>query len=378
MNNKPLLSIAIATKNREKYCIQVIKTLLKYEYNFELVVQDNSDSLDLKNEIKSQINDNRLVYNYTPPPFSSIDNFNAVLELCTGKYVCLIGDDDSVLENIFEVVKWADENNIDSVCPKTFVNYLWPNNDTGRILFPKAREYRLFTKPKENLQKLINDGIILYSKYDLPKFYHGIIKKSCFDLNKSKVGYYIGGLSPDIYSAVSLANVVTKHVVIDFPITIAGACPKSTTVDNIKGEHSGDLKNAPHFRNREHYIWSKEVPEFYSVQTIWADSAIHAFKEHNINVNLEKLNLTKMLAAAIVDNNNFKEYFIKKTNEIVPKKIRVLNLKKLKYQVKAEILLSKISFFLGFGYKIKTSKIYDVEDIEKCTEVCNEIIRKLK
>ena len=104
---KPLLSILIATKNRIPYCIQVIEKILKYpNQDFELVIQDNSDSLDLFDYVKGII-DSRFVYNYTPPPFSSIHNFNKVINLSKGKYLCLIGDDDCVSPEIFNLVRWA-------------------------------------------------------------------------------------------------------------------------------------------------------------------------------------------------------------------------------------------------------------------------------
>ena len=45
-DKKPLLSILIATKNRIPYCINVIERILKYpDQDFELIIQDNSDSL---------------------------------------------------------------------------------------------------------------------------------------------------------------------------------------------------------------------------------------------------------------------------------------------------------------------------------------------
>ena len=45
MNNLPLLSIVIPTRNREFYCIQAIKHILSFENkDFELVIQDNSES----------------------------------------------------------------------------------------------------------------------------------------------------------------------------------------------------------------------------------------------------------------------------------------------------------------------------------------------
>jgi hypothetical protein len=51
-----------------------------HDSDFELVILDNTDTLELKDYLLSKISDKRLIYNYTAPPFSSFDNFNAALD----------------------------------------------------------------------------------------------------------------------------------------------------------------------------------------------------------------------------------------------------------------------------------------------------------
>jgi glycosyltransferase involved in cell wall biosynthesis len=129
----PLFSILIATKNRIPFCISAIKLILNStETDFELVVQDNSDTKELSNYIADNISDRRLIYNYTPPPFSSIDNFNAVLEAATGEFVCLIGDDDGINPDIFKMVRWANVNGLTAIVPSFNSVYHWP--DSGILL----------------------------------------------------------------------------------------------------------------------------------------------------------------------------------------------------------------------------------------------------
>ena len=51
--NPPLLSIIIATKNRVPYCIKSIETILSItNHDFELIVQDNTDNLELNDYLK--------------------------------------------------------------------------------------------------------------------------------------------------------------------------------------------------------------------------------------------------------------------------------------------------------------------------------------
>jgi glycosyltransferase involved in cell wall biosynthesis len=302
----PLLSIVIATKNRVKYCINSIETILDYPHtDFELIVQDNTDNLELKEYVDFNFHDSRLIYQYTPPPFSSIDNFNAALELANGKYVCLIGDDDGVCSTLFEMVRWADKNQVDSVCPNLFVDFYWPGafhpNGQGYLYIPWFSKKVWKKDPKESLQPLLEDGIIDYMRFNLPKLYHGLVRRSCFEEIKNINGYYIGGLSPDIYAAVSLSNIVQNHIVIDFPLTISGACKVSTTVAGFTGGHSGKLEDAPHLRDRGNYQWDPLIPRYYSVSTIWSESALKAIRETKIPVNPEKINLMKILIKSILD-----------------------------------------------------------------------------
>lgn len=91
--NIPLLSIVIATKNRQKYALSAVESILSIEDGrIEVIIQDNSDDENLSTMLQQYKSDPRLVYRYTPPPFSSIDNFNAAVELSSGEYICLIGD----------------------------------------------------------------------------------------------------------------------------------------------------------------------------------------------------------------------------------------------------------------------------------------------
>lgn len=377
---KPLLSIIIATKNRVPYCINTIETILSFSDNdFELIVQDNTDNLELCDFVNLNISDQRLIYNYTPPPFSSIDNFNAALELASGEYVCLIGDDDGICSTIFDIVKWANANDVDSICPKVFVDYYWPGAfnklSIGYLSIPHFSKKIWRKDPKKEIQNLINDGILNYMKFNLPKFYHGLVKRSCFEELKAKNGYYIGGLSPDIYSAVSLSNIVKKHIVLDFPITIAGACKVSTTVAGFTGGHSGKLKDAPHFRDRGDYVWDKQIPKYYSVTTIWAESALKAIHDNKIWVDLDKLCLSRILAKSILDTPYNYKLFYSETSKITENKLQ-FNLK-LFYQI---IRLFIYSYTVKVINKIKSkiffkqSRFTDINNISEATIKTNRIL----
>jgi len=341
---KPLLSILVATRNRIPYCINLIEAILLFEYeNFELVIQDNSDSQELSKFALTKTNDKRLVYNYTPPPFSSIDNFNEVLKLASGDYVCLLGDDDGVLFEIFELVEWAKQNNIQGIYPKFTVMYRWPD---ACSLLPQYSKFNgnleifdfngkiEYCNVKKNYNSLLDYSGLNLLNLKAPKLYHGIIKRSCIEDYKNKLGFYVGGLSPDIYFAVALSQVIKTFVFINYPIFVSGVC-KVPILERMNVQI--DLPHqAPHYRNRGQYEWSSKVPYFYSPENIWSDSLIAALKDLKLESDSKKVNLNYLYH---ILQNKYPE----RIDEI--RKVSKLNSTYFKY----------ISFFYTVNFKLKNS-----------------------
>lgn len=309
---QPLLTIVIATKNRIPYAVAAIRSILAIDdRELQLVVQDNSDSRELEDFVRANVSDSRFRYRYTPPPFSSIDNFNAAMELATGEYVCLIGDDDGVNPEIMEAVRWTKQNGLDALKPKVDVAYLWPgisiasatgtktggtmtvNRFSGQIRFPDI---------EAELRKLVRNGGQHYLDTDLPRVYHGIVKRDCLRTIRQLTGNYFGGLSPDIYAVIAVSSVAQRTAAIDYPLTLAGACAASTSADQSRGRHVGRLEDAPHWRDRHGYQWSDAVPKFYSGETIWADSLLAAAQDLRRVDLLGDFNIS-MLAAHCIFNH---------------------------------------------------------------------------
>lgn len=303
---KPLLSILIATRNRVKYCISAIETILSFNYgNFELVIQDNSDTLELEEYITKRKPDNRLIYNYTPRPFSSIDNFNAVIGHSKGEYLCLIGDDDSIHPDIFKVVEWAAKKQISSIVPTLKAIYRWPDAcqnpaENGILTISSFSSKVKVMKTKSSIKRLMKNGGQDYLNLPFPKLYHGIVKRTYLEMIKKETGRYVGGLSPDIYIAIGLAKNISEFIEIDFPLTLPGICGKAAPMDERKNQYK-NLEDSPHFRDRGDYFWAPEVPRFYSGRTIWADSALAAIRDLKLNKYLKHFD-KYMLFSTLLDS----------------------------------------------------------------------------
>lgn len=304
-----LLSIIIPTKNRQIYCKEsVLSILTDIDDRCEIVIKDNSDDDSLRNELLKM--DARIVYNYNSKPLSFVDNFEEALMLSHGKYFIILGDDDSTTKDILPIVEWMERENIESVSSDDVVDYVWPNDNilkykNGFVSVPNYDGSSRDINVRGNLTKLVENGFLYYPLFDLPRTYHGIVKRSSMDEVKRITGRYFGGLTPDIYSTIALSCIIKNHKIVNFPFSIAGACPKSATVNATIGGHAGKLDEAPHFNHIGQYIWEESIPKYYSVETIWAETAIKALKDMKNDDLLKSFNNTKLYLVSILNNRKY-------------------------------------------------------------------------
>lgn len=380
MDKKYLLSVLIPTKNREKYLIGSIEQILKIgDKRIQIVVQDNSD-ISVFDKLKKFIEKNENIkYNYTKGIVSFVDNFDIGLSLCDGEYICLIGDDDGIMPQIIPVIEWAKRNNKKVIRPSLNAYYFWPNSgargnnlDDGYLrinyISKKIKKYNL----SEEMNKLLSQGCQDYLLVGMAKLYHGIVKKECLDKIKNKTGKYFGGLTPDIYIATALSLVEDEMIEINFPLTVPGVCKGSGSSDAATGKHTGKLEDAPHFKGHKSYEWSKSIPKFYSVETIWADSSLAALNDFHKEGILNKFNLEFITLSCLIKHPKYKKIILENYKENIKKYNR-------KY-----IIIKNVSNFIFYNTKkllkkiVKKEKIYyegtGVENISEAVEKINKIL----
>lgn len=310
-----LLSVIIPTKNRQYYCLEAVKQILSLKINnLEICIQDNSDEDILQEEIKA-LNSNQIVYNYHQGVLSFVDNFSEAVSLGHGLYFCMIGDDDGILPQIMELTAIAKEKNLEAVIPALNFVYYWPSNanivedsEKGVLQANVSSESsccEVFTN-HDDLLKLLRNAAQNYTSLNIPRLYHGIVKKSVLDIIKEKTGRYFGGLTPDMYMAASLSLVCKNIMRVDYSVTISGICPTSGSSDSATGKHTGELKDAPHFRGHDKYQWDEAIPTFYSVDTIWGDTLLHALHDFQREDITEQFNLPLFEGVCIAKYPAFK------------------------------------------------------------------------
>jgi len=387
MNNNPLLSILIPTKNREEYALKVVYHILEIKDDrIQLVIYDNSDTNKLENLLRDCLKDDRIKYFYTNEVLSFVENFSQGISRCTGEYVTIIGDDDGINPFIIDIADWANKNGVEAITPSLSLVYYWPEsgvhskNDNGRLVISEISCKAKFYNPAKEVVKLLKNGCQNYLSLNLAKAYHGMIKRTVLEEIKNRVGNYIGGLSPDIYLSIAASLLIEKVLIIDYPLTISGICKKSGSSDYATGRHTGKLETAPHFRGHTNYKWSDKVPSFYSGENIWADSALAAIKDLKFNHLIRAFNIDVLSAYSIKSYPEFKKIIIENLAKNHKNSRSSISIKfhLLKGFIKGPFI-TRSKAIMGQVFNKKINKFFDnVPVIDTASEIVQLNIEKSK
>lgn len=314
------LSIVIPTKNRVEYAKICFSSILSMESDvFELVVVDNSDDDLLQNWIYSNISDSRLKYIRKNEFLTVVENFQIGIDNANGEYVCTMGDDDGLNPEIIELVSWAKKNNIDAVTPKFIADFIWPDlnhlksnsKSAGTLKIKTFSKNFSFLNVEEGLNKLSRTcGMDLADSFYIPKIYYGIIKNDILKKAKYNLGTNFPGVSPDLSGAIVASAYIKKYCVIDYPIFIAGSSIKSTAgASNLK-KHHGSLDEQKHISKVAIASWPKQIPNIFSVETVWSQSAYMSLRAIGRDDLVTRFNFPRIYASLLMFNRSYYKYVI--------------------------------------------------------------------
>ncbi len=281
----------------------------------------------------------------------------------------MIGDDDGVLPEIVKCVEWMKDKNIDAVKAVRSIVYHWPGNSSNLSAMLRIYGNHDVCHKMDTMAaviQLLKNGGQNYSKYDLAVSYHGIVKKACLDAVKRQTGKYFDGVSPDIYSAVCLSLLKDlKAYYINKPILISGICPKSTSADSAEGKHFGKLEDIDHLCDMKTYNWDQVVPYIYSVETVWAETALKALEQMGRQDLKNYFNRRYLIN--LLYQNNCQHY--KELNEILGNNYDLSkDIKKITFKRRCRKLLSLLHINMREFFKIDT--IYnEVQNIQQAYEL---------
>ncbi|WP_242121422.1 glycosyltransferase family 2 protein [Sphingomonas lacusdianchii] len=281
----PLLSIVIPTKNRQEQCIQTIRSVLSFQDDFELVVFDSSDDGDLLAREFAALGDQRIKHHHVPALKNMTQCFEEAVKYAHGDFICMIGDDDGVTPQLFSWTRRAQREGLTSVTsdPRVYAAYNWPGIRSK--YFGEAVSGKLFLRLDPTVSDTVVDARSQIDAFldnagqgcsSMPRVYHGIVARSTLTELHAEIGHCFDGVSPDVSFSYFAAYFSPRHAIIDLPLTIGGASVSSNAGRSAMRQHKGDLWSDPHMRSYIGEPWPADVPEFFSVETVWGQATLAA------------------------------------------------------------------------------------------------------
>ena len=376
---KPFLSILIPTKDRYITLIPVIKGLIRdfKTLNVEFVIQDNTKNSKEIEDVLDELKDDRIKYFHNSSSMPITKNCDLAIKNSKAEYLIMIGDDDYVLPTIMESVQWMRENEIDCLNSKT-ATYYWSNlsfkyqtsisNTSSLILdMPFLKKYTLLN-PINELTKVIKSGGVDFA--NLPRLYHGIVKRTVLNSIFDQCKTYFPGPSPDMANSSALAIFTKKFYFYNAPLSISGKSKLSTSGMGLKHTHVGDLDDKPFLDKNLLQQWNKKVPYFWSGDTIYAQSLSHSLRECSYNA---KINYNKLYAHLLVFERRSLRNNMKPILESVksnPINFFIILYGYFTFSIKRGINYLMRRFFSAKNYKTFTN-VVNIEDCCEIIDSCN-------
>ena len=293
--SKPILSIVVPTKDRYKY----LKSLIDYvdglgDEAIELVVEDNTAD---NAEVAEFVQGKRVKYFHDPAPRTITVNSDSAILHSKGKYVLYLGDDDSVLPNIMQAVELMEQHGAEAL---TTLRPLFAWSDTkGSIHWEKIYPHKLprgtgevrAIDPEAELVRLLKAGI--FDLGQLPRVYHGIVRRDTLDKIYDRFGTFFPGPSPDMANAVALALLGAKTIYVDYPYIIAGV-GKTRIAGNEQGDKQKSIKNLSFLDPKTESEWEKKIPLIWTGYTIYPQTALNVLRKFDRGDLVRKMNYVPM------------------------------------------------------------------------------------
>jgi hypothetical protein len=280
--------------------------------DLEVIIHDNSGENSQYQAVFGDNDDERLRYFFDPSPISMTENCERAVSRAEGAFVCMIGDDDGVLESVIDLARWMNAHEIEAAVVAR-PTYLWPGvvsvldgaQTRGILRMPRCSGAIQVLEESDALKSVLRSGGIKIG--DLPSVYHGVISKRALDKLKSCAGTYFPGPSPDMANAIGLSAVIDRFAKVGAPIVIAGVCASSGAAEGAKHIHQNEIAQKRFLPADTAVLWPAEVPFYFSGPTMYATSVVRALVATGRGELVARLRFDRLYAACAVFNPGYQE-----------------------------------------------------------------------
>lgn len=309
--------------------MRILKTMSGFKSDeFEIIVQDNTENNDEILDCIKSLNDDRIKYYHISEHICVSDNSDEGVKHANGKYICMIGDDDTICECMIDAAKFCDEHRIDAA-RYAISGFNWP----GMTFVGKPKESNLFLNEKADGKVILFDAkatLNVAIKHaggldDMPRAYHGLVSKECMERIYKKAGSYFPGPSPDMGNAAAVCLESNCSAFINDYLIVSGYCYESARGEGNRQAHFGNLEDKPWLPKDIIKRWDTEIPPIFSGETIIADSLTESLKRMGREDLRKKYNYSSLYAYFLWNHKNaYKEM----TKFLFNKPIRLLRIVK--------------------------------------------------
>ena len=307
MNNFPLFTIFIPTKDRSKYLYHTLRTCTEQTYpNLEIIVADDAstdDTVEVVNRMAQ--NDPRIKLIARKKRVGMRDNFEMALDLIKPGYVIALGGDDGLIpDGIMSMYKIMKDTNTELLtwCPPVY-EYPSERNPKGQFSIYRHKGIRVvqsntFLDRQTKKFNYVND-------IECPMFYvKGVVSTRLIDRVKSRSrdGRFYSCPTPDGYSGIVLAGEVENYIFSGEAFSIYGVSSSSQGLVYLSNEKEAKANSDEFFNfTKEITMHSELANQPYSplLSLMTVDYLLTARDLPGWPGKFSKINYRKMLDKAI-------------------------------------------------------------------------------
>lgn len=281
-------SVVIPTRNRLDLLKCALASILGQNYkDWEIIVSDNASVEDIEGYIKS-LNEPRIKYSRSETFLSITESWNKCINLSTGDYILMIGDDDILLKNHFQIISnlIKTHEQPDLIYTNAYL-YAYPNvipefpqgvfQPFGSLHGMPKKEAPFWLEQSCKL-KILQETLKFKSIYST-NMQHAWIQRSLLEKVKRN-GQFFYSPYPDIYAMSALFLEAKRLLIYPKEMVVIGISTKShgCYAINKKETEAIRLLNIKNEMTEISSLKSVLLPGFI-VYTYWL-GAIELFKHH--------------------------------------------------------------------------------------------------
>jgi len=232
---QPAFTVVIPTRERCDTLFHSLSTVLRQDYApLSVIVADNMSQDDTRAVVEG-FRDSRIRYFRSDSRLSMSANWERVLEAVDDSWVTVLGDDDGLLPGALSKIAALAAATGTMAIRTSNVEYFWPGlggRRFGELLLPRQGSHVML----DGLSCL--DDVLLrrrrYTCLPIP-YTGGFVHSALLQELKSRSGFLIGSMTPDVYLGVAISQIVGTFALCKFSVAVNGASVHSNGTSFMRG-----------------------------------------------------------------------------------------------------------------------------------------------